>query len=224
MKKINMDMLKKVIIGTVAGLVIIAACLLSYQSKKIDNLEHDLFIKQEATEQEFDYTETEALAKTIEETLNYEGKFLVFAGSVNIKHKYILNDQTILGIKQTETLSATANCYYEYTVALNQAKVTAKGKTINIELPKVILNEEATHRIPNTMHIIEDETDSSFFSTKAKAQKAARYWEDTFDKRANERIVSLYEEQELQDMAIVQVKHMIETLLTKDVKININIK
>ena len=58
MKKLNLDIIKKVIIGTIIGLMIIMACIFKYQGDKIDRLEHDLVIKQETHTQEFDYTET----------------------------------------------------------------------------------------------------------------------------------------------------------------------
>lgn len=223
MKKINLDIIKKVIIGTLIGLMIIMACIFKYQGDKIDRLEHDLVIKQEAHTQEFDYTETEAYADTIEETFNETGELVVMKGEINIKHKYVLDEKGWLGISQTETLTATANAYYEFTTPLNKAKVETKGNKIIITLKAPQLKEEATHRIANSMYVIEDETGSSFFSTKENARKAVRYWEDTFDLRANERIEGLYKEDELNDQAIKQVKDLLAHL-TGNLKIDIRME
>lgn len=217
------DMLKKVIIGTTIGLIMIMSCLFKFQSNKIKTLEHDLTIKQEVAEQQFDYTETEVV-KEIEKTLHTESDLIIQDGKVNIKHKYVLDDTTILGIHQTETLVATADCYYEYILPLQNAEITVSNRTINIIIPEVKLNQDATHRISNTMHVIEDETDSSFFSTKAKAQKAARYWEDTFDKRANERIASMYDVTTMRDESVKQVTELVEHLIPESCSVNIKVK
>ena len=223
MKKLNLDIIKKVIIGTLIGLMIIMACMFKYQNEKIDRLEHDLVIKQEVHTQEFDYTETEAYADTIEETFNETGELVVMKGEINIKHKYVLDEKGWLGISQTETLVATATAYYEFATPLNEAKVETRGNKIIVTLKAPQLKEDATHRIANTMHVIEDETDSSFFSTKENARKVVRYWEDTFDKRANERIADLYREEELNKQAIKQVKDLL-IHLTGNPKIEIRVE
>ncbi len=223
MKKLNLDIIKKVIIGTLIGLMIIMACIFKYQGDKIDRLEHDLVIKQEEHTQEFDYTETEAYAKTIEEAFNETGDLIVMEGMVNIKHKYVLDEKGWLGVSQTETLVATANAYYEFTTPLNRATVEVKGTKITITIKAPELREEATHRVANTMYVIEDETGSSFFSTKENARKAVRYWEDTFDKRANERIRALYKEEELKEETIKQVEDLVKHL-TGNAKVNIRME
>ena len=223
MKKLNLDIIKKVIIGTLIGLMIIMACIFKFQGDKIDRLEHDLVIKQETHTQEFDYTETEAYAKTIEETFNETGDLIVMEGTVNIKHKYVLDEKGWLGVNQTETLTATANAYYEFITPLNEAKVEVKGTKITVTIKAPQLKEEATHRVANTMYVIEDETGSSLFSTKENARKAVRYWEDTFDQRANERIESLYKDEELKDEAIKQVEDLLKHL-TGNSKINIRVE
>ena len=60
MKKLEWDVIKKVIIGSIVGIVIIMSCLFIRQRQIIKNLENDLTITQETHIQEFDYTETEA--------------------------------------------------------------------------------------------------------------------------------------------------------------------
>ena len=50
-----------------------------------------------------------------------------------------------------------------------------------------------------------------------------RYWEDTFDLKANERIEGLYKEEELNDQAIKQVKDLL-THLTGNPKIDIRME
>ncbi len=223
MKKLSLDVIKKVIIGTVIGLMIIMACIFKYQGDKIDRLEHDLVIKQEEYTQEFDYTETEAYAKTIEETFNETGDLIVMEGMVNIKHKYVLDQKGWLGINQTETLTATANAYYEFTTPLNRADIEVKGSKIIVTIKAPELKDEATHRVANTMHVIEDETGSSLFSTKENARKAVRYWEDTFDKRANERIEGLYKKDDLNKEAIKQVEDLVKHL-TGNSKVEVRVE
>ena len=223
MKKLNLDIIKKVIIGTLIGLMIIMACMFKYQGDKIDRLEHDLVIKQEEHTQEFDYTETEAYAKTIEETFNETGDLIVMEGNISIKHKYVLDERGWLGISQTEKFTATADAYYEFTTPLNKATIETKGTKIIVTIRTPELKKGATHRIANTMHVIESETDSSFFSTKENARKAVRFWEDTFDKRANDRIEGLYKEEELNSKAIKQVEDLIKHL-TGNTKVEIRLE
>ncbi len=223
MKKMNLDIIKKIVIGTVIGLMIIMACIFKYQGDKIDRLEHDLVIKQEEHTQEFDYTETEAYAKTVEESFNETGELIVMEGKVNIKHKYVLDEKGWLGVNQTETLTATADAYYEFTTPLNRADIEVKGTKIIVTIKAPELKKGATHRVANTMHVIEDETGSSFFSTKENTRKAVRYWEDTFDKRANERIEGLYKDDDLRKEAIKQVEELVKHL-TGNNKIEVRVE
>lgn len=223
MKKLEWDVIKKVIIGSVVGIVIIMSCLFIRQRQVIKNLEHDLTIKQETHIQEFDYTETEAYAKTIKETLVEEGEMIVLKGEINIKHKYVLDEEGFLGINQTEKFTATANAYYQFTTDLNNATVQVKGKKIVVTLKAPKLDKEATHRKANTMYVMQDETSSSFFSSRENSKKVVRFWEDTFDQRANERIENIYDSKDLEEETVKLVSNLLKHL-AKDVKIEVKME
>lgn len=223
MKRLEWDVIKKVIIGSVVGIVIIMSCLFIRQRQVIKNLEHDLTIKQETHIQEFDYTETEAYAKTIKETLVEEGEMIVLKGEINIKHKYVLDEEGFLGINQTEKFTATANAYYQFTTDLNNATVQVEGKKIVVTLKAPKLDKEATHRKANTMYVMQDETSSSFFSSRENSRRVVRFWEDTFDQRANERIESIYDSEDLKDETVKLVSNLLKHL-AKDVKIEVKME
>ena len=223
MKKLEWDVIKKVIIGSIVGIVIIMSCLFIHQRQEIKRLEHDLVIKQETHTQEFDYTETEAYAKTIKETLVEEGEMIVLKGELNIKHKYVLDEEGFLGINQTEKFTATANAYYQFTTDLNNATVQVEGKKIVVTLKAPKLDKEATHRKANTMYVMQDETSSSFFSSRENSRKVVRFWEDTFDQRANDRIESIYDSKDLEDETVKLVSNLLKHL-AKDVKIEVRME
>lgn len=213
--------MKKIIITTLAGLLIIASCIFTYQAKKIENLENQLTLKLENDQQESNYSQTYLLANSIKETLNKKGDFKVLNGTVSISHTYMLEEQAILGFKKYETISGTANCYYQYTLPLNEAEVRVEDNDINVILPDVTLDKEATHRIANTFILNEEKSSSSFLSNKYTARKAMRYWEDTYDKRANEHLEDLYNQNVLQKEAEEQVKELLGNFIGEDTNINI---
>lgn len=223
-KKANKDIFKKVVVGLLVAVALIVGSVFKHQTNEIETLKHDLYIKQEVVAQERDYTESEVIAKSIEDKFNETGDLIVVEGKMSMKHKYVLDETIILGLKQNETLVATADCYYQFITPLNEAKVTVKNGAINIKIPDVQLNKDATHKIPNTMHVIQDESGSSLFSTKETAKMAAIRWSNTFDMRANERIEGLYKQQELRDEAVKQISQLIGNLLGKDSVINITVE
>lgn len=224
MKKLEWDVIKKVIIGSVVGIVIIMSCLFIRQRQEIKSLEHDLTIKQETHTQEFDYTETEAYAKTIKETLVEEGELIVLRGEINIKHKYVLDEEGFLGINQTEKFTATCNAYYQFTTDLGKSKVRVEKNKIIIEVGTPKLDKEATHRKANTMYVMQDETSSSFFSSKKNARDVVRYWEDTFMERANERIEGIYETNSLKKETEKIVLGLVKHLTSDNFKIEVEVK
>lgn len=211
--------MKKIIIGTTVGLLIIVAAIFNFQSNKIKALEHQLTIKAEIEQQERGYSETTVATKSIKEAFNKECDFKILDGTASISHTYTLEEQAILGIVKRETISGTATCYYQFSVPLDKAVVVHEKNKIIITLPKATLNQEATHRVANTFLLDEEKSSSSLFSNKYVAQKAMRYWEDTFDKRANENLLDLHTEAELQKIAKDQVQELISSLIGSDVKL-----
>lgn len=208
--KINKN--KKIIIFGIG--VILLSTTFIYQRSEIKKLKHDLVIKEESHAQEFDYTETKANAKSIQEIFNKEGELIVMEGDIDINHKYVLDEEGFMGIDQTEILSATAKAYYQFTTKLNEAKVETNKDKIIVTVKKPTLNKEATHRINNTMYI--DESKSSLFSTKENSKKVMQFWEDTFTPRANEKIEKLYNDKDLEDEVVRQITEMIFHLVGND--------
>ena len=211
--------MKKIIIGTTVGLLIIVAAIFNFQANKIKDLEHQLTIKAEIDQQERAYSETKLATHSIKEAFNKECDFKILDGTASISHTYTLEEQAMLGIVKRETISGTATCYYQFSVPLDKAVVVHEKNKIIITLPKAALNQEATHRVANTFLLDEEKSSSSLFSNKYVAQKAMRYWEDTYDKRANENLLDLHTESELQRVAKEQVRNLVETLVGTDIKL-----
>ena len=214
--------MKKIIIATAAGLLIIVASIFNFQANKIKDLEHQLTIKAEVEQQERAYSETKLATHSIKEVFNKECDFKILDGTASISHTYTLEEQAMLGIVKRETISGTATCYYQYSVPLDKAVVVHDKNKIIITLPKATLDQEATHRVANTFLLDEEKSSSSLFSNKYVAQKAMRYWEDTYDKRANENLLDLHTEAELQKTAKSQVQELISSLIGSDIKVEIN--
>ena len=107
-----------IIIGSLLGISILFTSMF-IQHKKIKQLEKDLYIQTEQTEQRYNYTETEIDTSSIKEKFNQEKKYELFSGTVNIKHSYNYERDSILGMKSRCKLTGTANFYYQYVINLS---------------------------------------------------------------------------------------------------------
>ena len=183
-----------IIIGSLLGISILFTSMF-VQHKKIKQLEKDLYIQTEQTEQRYNYTETEIDTSSIKEKFNQEKKYELFSGTINIKHSYNYERDSILGMKSRCKLTGTANFYYQYVINLSSYKILqCTNDNIKISIDKPYLNEESCHRENNSFYRIDDECSSNILSNKDDMEKITRGWEDTFDTKGIKYIKDYYED------------------------------
>lgn len=190
-----------IIIGSLLGISILFTSMF-VQHKKIKQLEKDLYIQTEQTEQRYNYTETEIDTSSIKEKFNQEKKYELLSGTVNIKHSYNYERDSILGMKSKCKLTGTANLYYQYVINLSSYKILqCTNDNIKISIDKPYLNEESCHRENNSFYRIDDECSSNILSNKDDMEKITRGWEDTFDTKGIKYIKDYYKDDYLMNKA-----------------------
>ena len=190
-----------IIIGSLLGISILFTSMF-IQHKKIKQLEKDLYIQTEQTEQRYNYTETEIDTSSIKEKFNQEKKYELFSGTINIKHSYNYERDSILGMKSRCKLTGTANFYYQYVINLSSYKILqCTNDNIKISIDKPYLNEESCHRENNSFYRIDDECSNNILSNKNDMEKITRGWEDTFDTKGIKYIKDYYKDDYLMNKA-----------------------
>ena len=203
---------KKVIAIVMAVMLTVGAFF--NQQHKINDLQKQLYIEQNMTDQRYNYTETQIDISSLEEKLNQQCDFKVLDGTINIKHTYVYERESFLGLKSRYKLVGTADFYYALNVNLSNAKIVeATNKKIKIEVPKAILDEEACHRVANTFIRLDDECSDNILSNKEDAERATRQWEDTLDIKGLRYVNEYYNLAGVQNKAQEATIHQIKTLM-----------
>lgn len=175
----------KVIAVGLTGVVI--SGVIVNQQYEINQLEKDLQIQQNITDQKYNYTETSIDITTLKERLNEECNFKVLDSTINIRHTYSYKRDSILGFKSEYKLVGTADFYYALTTDLSQSTIIkATRDKIVIEVPRAKIDEKAYHRVANSFVRLDLECSANILSNKQDAEKATRQWEDSFDTKGIE--------------------------------------
>ena len=175
----------KVIAVGLTGVVVSGVVL--NQQFEIRQLERDLQIQQNITDQKHNYTETLIDISTLKEQLNEECNFKVLDSTITIRHTYSYKRDSILGFKSEYKLVGTADFYYALTTNLSQATIMKATKNkIVIEVPRATIDEKAYHRVANSFVRLDLECSANILSNKQDAEKATRQWEDSFDTKGIE--------------------------------------
>lgn len=175
----------KVITVGLTGVVISGVII--NQQYEINQLEKDLQIQQNITDQKHNYTETLIDISTLKEQLNEECNFKVLDSTITIRHTYSYKRDSILGFKSEYKLVGTADFYYALTTNLSQATIMkATDNKIVIEVPRATIDEKAYHRVANSFVRLDLECSANILSNKQDAEKATRQWEDSFDTKGIE--------------------------------------
>ena len=175
----------KVIAVGLTGVVVSGVVL--NQQFEIRQLERDLQIQQNITDQKHNYTETLIDLSTLKEQLNEECNFKVLDSTITIRHTYSYKRDSILGFKSEYKLVGTADFYYALTTNLSQATIMKMtDDKIVIEVPRATIDEKAYHRVANSFVRLDLECSANILSNKQDAEKATRQWEDSFDTKGIE--------------------------------------
>lgn len=200
----------KVIAVGLTGVVVSGVVL--NQQFEIRQLERDLQIQQNITDQKHNYTETSIDITTLKERLNEECNFKVLDSTINIRHTYSYKRDSILGFKSEYKLVGTADFYYALATDLSQSTIIkATRDKIVIEVPRATIDEKAYHRVANSFVRLDLECSANILSNKQDAEKATRQWEDSFDTKGIE-YVEKY-------MARDSVRNKIDQLTVRQVQV-----
>lgn len=200
----------KVIAIGLTGVVVSGVVL--NQQIEIKQLERDLQIQQNITDQKHNYTETLIDISTLKEQLNEECNFKVLDSTITIRHTYSYKRDSILGFKSEYKLVGTADFYYALTTNLSQATIMKVTENkIVIEVPRATIDEKAYHRVANSFVRLDLECSANLLSNKQDAEKATRQWEDSFDTKGIE-YVEKY-------MARDSVRNKIDQLTVRQVQV-----
>lgn len=206
---------EKIIAVTLAGTI--TAGVMLNQWCEINQLEKELQIQQNITDQKHNYTETLIDTSSIEEKLNEECNFKIFDGTINIRHAYVYERDSLLGFKSKYKLVGTADFYYAFTVDLSQSTILKATKNeIVIEVPRASADESSFHRVANSFVRNDKESSMNILSNKIDAEKATRQWEDSFDTKGIEHVKTYMSRENVRknidNLTIRQVQSLMEKL------------
>ena len=228
--KINKKIVKQVIASLLIALSLSSVIFFKHQRDQINNLKYQLELKQDKDNQDKGYYISIADVESIENEFNKLNSYTVFNGTMNLKHTYKYERDSVLGLKARGQLTANAIVYYEFKVDLKNADISVDydKNTINITLPKSTLNEASVHRKNNTFKILEDETTKNILMGTRDGQLLQRYWEETFDISAIDKIKEIYDTQEKQEylerITKMEVLDLVNTLGLNNINVKVNIK
>lgn len=205
----------KVIAVGITG-VIVSGVILN-QQYEINQLEKDLQIQQNITDQKHNYTETIIDLSTLKEQLNEQCNFKILDSTINIRHTYSYKRDSILGFKSEYKIVGTADFYYALTTDLSQSTILkVTDNKITIEVPKAKIDEKAYHRIANSFVRLDNECSTNILANKADAERATRQWEDSFDTKGVEYVENYMSRDSIQNkinqLTVRQVKTLFEKL------------
>ena len=205
----------KVIAVGLTGVVI--SGIIINQQYEINQLEKDLQIQQNITDQKHNYTETLIDISTLKEQLNEECNFKVLDSTITIRHTYSYKRDSILGFKSEYKLVGTADFYYALTTNLSQATIMkVTDDKIVIEVPRATIDEKAYHRVANSFVRLDLECSANILSNKQDAEKATRQWEDSFDTKGIEYVEKYMARDSVQNkidqLTVRQVQALFEKL------------
>ena len=204
----------KVIVVGLTGVVISGVII--NQQYEINQLEKDLQIQQNITDQKHNYTETLIDISTLKEQLNEECNFKVLDSTITIRHTYSYKRDSILGFKSEYKLVGTADFYYALTTNLSQATIMkATENKIVIEVPRATIDEKAYHRVANSFVRLDLECSANILSNKQDAEKATRQWEDSFDTKGIEYVEKYMARDSVQNKIDQLTVRQVQTLFEK---------
>ena len=204
----------KVIAVGLTGVVISGVII--NQQYEINQLEKDLQIQQNITDQKHNYTETLIDISTLKEQLNEECNFKVLDSTITIRHTYSYKRDSILGFKSEYKLVGTADFYYALTTNLSQATIMKVTENkIVIEVPRATIDEKAYHRVANSFVRLDLECSANILSNKQDAEKATRQWEDSFDTKGIEYVEKYMARDSVQNKIDQLTVRQVQTLFEK---------
>ena len=220
----------KWIAGTLAGLMIITAGLMmKYKTNKIEQLEDQLYLKQQNEQMATDYYESVLNEKTIQSKFNTLQEYPVLKDcTINMNHTYEYNSEGFLGFDKQIVLSGHGQLQYSAVVKLNTAIITTSnnGKNVLVQIEAPYVDMNSIKLVQNSL--VMDEGDYSLFANKKDGAQAQKLYMDSFVDSGINNVIDLYstkaKQTYLEKAAISEVHALISTLnLNGNVNIQVEI-
>lgn len=220
----------KWIAGTLAGLMIITAGLMmKYKTNKIEQLEDQLYLKQQNEQVATDFYESILNEKTIQSKFNTLQEYPVLKDcTINMNHAYEYNAEGFLGFDKHIVLSGHGQLQYSAMVKLSTAIVTTSnnGKNILVQIESPYVDINSVKLVQNSL--VMDEGDYSLFANKKDGAQAQKLYMDSFVESGKNNVIDLYstkaKQTYLEKAAISEVHALISTLnLNGNVNIQVEI-
>lgn len=202
----------KKVTAIVLSLLIITGGLIN-QIQKNYKLKQSLYSHTRISE--YAYSDTNIDVDSLKCKLNDMRQYKVMDGTINVKHKYSNQRESIFGLKSEYTLVGTADFYYEYTVDFKDIKITNDFNKIYLEIKRPKLNTETCHRVANTFIRMNDECSDNLLTNKSDVEITTRQWEDTFDIKCVQMIEDYYRTSDMQLQLDTITVEQIESLLVE---------
>ena len=217
----------KWIAGTLAGLMIITAGLMmKYKTNKIEQLEDQLYVKQQNEQMATDYYESTLNEKTIQSKFNTLVEYPILKDcTINMDHAYEYNSEGFLGMDKQIVLSGHGQLQYSAYVKLSNAIITTSnnGKNILVQVESPYVDMNSIKLVQNTL--VMEEGEYSFFANKKDGAQAQKLFMDSFVDSGMKNIIDLYSTKDkqtyLEKAAISEIHALISTL---NINGNVNIQ
>ena len=230
MRKNNGDFIRRIIITTAIGVLVILATLIYNQNNKIKQLETDLYLKQQVQERKDNYSISMLNKKIIQENLNELKSYSILKNSkISQTTTYVYEDDFgFLGLKKRATLKGSANLVYNYDVSFADATIEMldEGRTLRVTISEPYLDVESVHMEKDTLMVYEDKY--NILCNEHDGQKVMKYFNDTFVENGIENIKKLYnnfdKKEELRKIAISEVQELIKTFDLNDCTVVVKLR
>lgn len=216
----NNDTRTKVIAGAGASIIIASIGMGGWsvhQSHKIDDLQDQLYLKQQSEQRASDYYESMLNVKTIQSKFNTMQEYAVQKNNVVSKnHTYYYTTHGSWGIKKEAKLVGRGQMRYDIVVNLRNAEVTPMndGKTIKVKINKPYIDESNIGMVNNSL--IMDSVEYNFWANKKDTAEAQKLFIESFEDSGRKDILALYETREkhayINKIAKAEIQALIQNL------------
>ena len=228
MRRNNGEFIRRIIITTAIGVLVILATLIYNQNNKIKQLETDLYLKQQVQEKATDTTISLINVKTIQEKFNELKSYSILKNSkVNMTHTYMFEEDSFLGLKKRATLKGSANLVYSYDVYFSNATVTQDNNgTITVEIDKPTLDMDSVHYENDTL--LWQQNDYNLLCGEKEGEKVTKYFLETFVEVGREKIKDMYTDKDMNEqlnrIAVLEVQELIQGLNLNDCTVVVKLR
>ena len=209
-------------------LILISGFLFRFQENKIEELQDQLYIKQQNEQRTSDYYESTLNMKTIQSRFNTLKEYSVQKDcTINMNHKYNYTADGVLGLKHEITLGGHGQVQYNINVRFDTAIISSVdgGKNIKIQIEKPYVDESSIKLAENTL--VMKEQDCNFWSNKADGIQAQKLYMDSFVDSGRKNVLDLYKTKEKQNyinkVAISEVHALVRTLNLNNCNVTVEI-